>query len=800
MAMDAATIAAILAGHAVRSMGGNYVVRCPCHDDRTPSLSIRDGDDGNLLVRCFAGCDPVNVLAEIRARVGNTGERVEAAPPPLKGSRDYERRQRDKAQWMWTQRKAPYGTVVEKYLRVRGITGEIPPTLGYLPPRKPGHHPAMIAAFGVCKESESGLLLPPSEVTAVHITKLQNDGAGKAGEPNKIVVGSPGGKPITIAPPTDNQSLLIVEGIEEALSYHSVTNVGVWAAGAAPFMPKMAESVPDYISHVTVFADRDPAGERNANLLQQNLLARRIFVEVRPTVGDATHDANDVLREQGPEALRNAFDQAMHATPHKSNGNASGIGAGIMVELFDPWQQLDLPAFPLDVLPPQIGEFITAQSIVIGCDASAFTMAVLGAFGGALDHRFAVRMMRHGKWWASPRLWILLAGDPSCKKTPVINAATDPLEQYQNELREKYARELDEYEIARANGDDVQKPKPPPRFVIWDTTTEKLGELLANSPRGLLVKRDELSGWIGSMERYGSGGARGASADRGFWLQAYNGGPYTFDRITRGEVYIKNLSVTLIGGIQPDRLAELRGLTTDGLLQRFVPVMMNPPTLPLDQECDDEQYTTLIRALIFAEPQRLIFTDGALEIMRALERQLYDVEQTSHGLATGFQGFVGKLAGIAGTLALILHMASNPAQGAFHPIGEATATSVHRLVTDFILKHGYEFYRGSSASDPVQKVASFILTNGKPRVVASDFTTNVSDMRGLGVVEINKRLSPLEAAGWLEPSEPKLGHKNRAWNVRPEVFACFEARARIEEARKSDIAKLMGSPRKIRME
>ena len=63
-------IAAVLAGHPVRPQGGNYLVCCPVHEDRNPSLSLRDGDDGRLLAHCFAGCDPLDVLAEIRSRIG----------------------------------------------------------------------------------------------------------------------------------------------------------------------------------------------------------------------------------------------------------------------------------------------------------------------------------------------------------------------------------------------------------------------------------------------------------------------------------------------------------------------------------------------------------------------------------------------------------------------------------------------------------------------------------------------------------------------------------------------------------
>ena len=47
-------------------MGSNgYVCRCPAHDDDTPSLSIRGGAQGQVLVHCFAGCSYEAVLAAV---------------------------------------------------------------------------------------------------------------------------------------------------------------------------------------------------------------------------------------------------------------------------------------------------------------------------------------------------------------------------------------------------------------------------------------------------------------------------------------------------------------------------------------------------------------------------------------------------------------------------------------------------------------------------------------------------------------------------------------------------------------
>ena len=63
--MNAREICDALSGHWHGSYG---TARCPCHEDRTPSLSISDGEDGRLLVNCFAGCDPVEILRALNGQ------------------------------------------------------------------------------------------------------------------------------------------------------------------------------------------------------------------------------------------------------------------------------------------------------------------------------------------------------------------------------------------------------------------------------------------------------------------------------------------------------------------------------------------------------------------------------------------------------------------------------------------------------------------------------------------------------------------------------------------------------------
>ena len=276
--MTAQEIALVLGGgYAQQLPNGSYLTRCPLpshgkgRGDHSPSLSLRDGDH-DLLVHCFAGCDPLDILDAIFDVIRDKGGEVDqpsAAPAP-EDSDKYKRQQHEKARWLWRQRRPIAGTIAERYLRGRGITCALPTTLGFLPPRKPEHHPAMIAAFALADET-------PQSVVAVHLTLLKPDGSGKAEiEKPKIMVGSPSGRPIVVALPNDLLGLAICEGIEDALTAHQLTGLGAWAAGAAGFMGALGAAVPDYIEAVTIFAHADKAGQDGARELATALGQRGI--------------------------------------------------------------------------------------------------------------------------------------------------------------------------------------------------------------------------------------------------------------------------------------------------------------------------------------------------------------------------------------------------------------------------------------------------------------------------------------------------------------------------------------------
>ena len=74
--------------HGVRSNGRGWKARCPAHDDREASLSIHEGDDGRILLKCFAGCETVDIVDALGLAVADLfPERLE----PTNGHRPSKR-------------------------------------------------------------------------------------------------------------------------------------------------------------------------------------------------------------------------------------------------------------------------------------------------------------------------------------------------------------------------------------------------------------------------------------------------------------------------------------------------------------------------------------------------------------------------------------------------------------------------------------------------------------------------------------------------------------------------------------
>jgi hypothetical protein len=186
-----------------------------------------------------------------------------------------------------------------------------------------------------------------------------------------------------------------------------------------------------------------------------------------------------------------------------------------------------------------------------------------------------------------PNLWGVLIGLSGSKKSPVVNLITDPLRvqeaqwraEYEN-AQQEYETEKDQFEAELAawkkngrHGPCPEKPEAPKqkRLLVNDATFEKVHAVMAENPAGIFLNRDELSGWLGMLDRPERAG------ERAFYLTAWGGHePYDLGRISRGDIYVPHCCASLLGTGVPDRLKsylvnrESRPAeANDGLLQRL---------------------------------------------------------------------------------------------------------------------------------------------------------------------------------------------------------------------------------------
>jgi hypothetical protein len=95
------------------------------------------------------------------------------------------------------------------------------------------------------------------------------------------MLGAMSGLPIVLAPVNDGLGLAITEGIEDGLSVFEETGLGVWAAGSAGNMPKIAAALPPYVKCTTIFAHRDETGMRVAKEAARLIAAPGVEVHIK---------------------------------------------------------------------------------------------------------------------------------------------------------------------------------------------------------------------------------------------------------------------------------------------------------------------------------------------------------------------------------------------------------------------------------------------------------------------------------------------------------------------------------------
>ena len=258
--------------------GDHGECRCPAHDDRSPSLSVRLGRSA-ILFHCFAGCSSRDVLAALRARGLHHAEPLSFAPP----------RRRDLAsvaQRLWRESRPVSGTLGEHYLNARGLSGPFPPSLRF--------NPATVLGSGIARRVMPALVAAIEDhlgVIAVQRTFLDPDDVlRRPVDRPKVALGRMGGGAVRLAPAT--AELGLAEGVEDACSAIEWFGTPTWATGGVARLALVA--IPETVRRIVVFGDRGRAAERLLAKARSHLTANGRELIVR--VPDHHDDWNDAWR------------------------------------------------------------------------------------------------------------------------------------------------------------------------------------------------------------------------------------------------------------------------------------------------------------------------------------------------------------------------------------------------------------------------------------------------------------------------------------------------------------------------
>lgn len=253
-----------------------------------------------------------------------------------------------------------------------------------------------------------------------------------------------------------------------------------------------------------------------------------------------------------------------------------------------------------DMLPEALRAYVFDVAERTQCPADFVAVCALVGLAAALGNKRRIYLKRRDDWAEVPNLWGVIIGRPSAMKSPAMRAALEPLDIIEKEAVEAWRADVAtlkaEASLAALAARDAKKSAakalrdgdrdnarallmaadgegqadpPCPCLIVNSATVEALGERLNENPHGVISVHDEMGGWLARMD------SEERREDRAFYLTAFNGaGRFRYDRIGRGTIVIETCTVSLIGGVQPSRLAPLvRGALTgqadDGLIQRL---------------------------------------------------------------------------------------------------------------------------------------------------------------------------------------------------------------------------------------
>jgi hypothetical protein len=409
------------------------------------------------------------------------------------------------------------------------------------------------------------------------------------------------------------------------------------------------------------------------------------------------------------------------------------------------------PKFPVEFLAGPLAEFACDATDRMQCPVDIVAIPLIIGAATAIGKDFRLAPKAHDDWTERPCLWggvILPSGQ---MKTPALHRGLRPIRSLEAEFHRQHENEMKEYEAklalaeyreqcwkearkraARTGADMPERPELPVpprvrRITTSDVTQESLIDLIEQNPRGLMLFRDELSGWFASFNQYRPG------ADRQFYLECHAGGTFPKDR-RLGSAWIKDLYLNICGGIQPDIVqAVLAGGDRDGMAARFS-LLVYPdrfeefhyidrrPNVTAERAVEDlfkklirldpeafwgPDKPAALRAFRFDDKAQEIFIDWYTKNQHRI-RKSYEI--------SGLTAHLSKFAGLFARLSIVHHLirhALGETKAALL-VDERTAAAVECFIDDYLESHAKRVYRhlgGDPVREKARRIAQWIVAD-----------------------------------------------------------------------------------------
>ena len=320
----------------------------------------------------------------------------------------------------------------------------------------------------------------------------------------------------------------------------------------------------------------------------------------------AAENGGDAFKTFDYDQMSSTFDAACELADRERNERLKRQDVNGKI---DPWGEPDwsllddrrgqLPEFPVEALSPACRDWVERAAHGAGVTAAHVGTPLIGIASSLIG---TARRVQASRSFTQPMTcWTATVGFSGTGKTPGIDATKRALAfverarkkkiedmrrlhearvQTAKAVRDAWKKQiqdvaaesvvsLDKYRAAKAEPIMPREAIDPgpfiaPRLHVSNATIERLAQLLEVQPQGALLLSDELASLFLNMSRYSGG------QDNEFWLEAWNGGHYTVERMSRPAISIDHLLVGVVGGMQPDKLARSFKGDLDGMTARVL--------------------------------------------------------------------------------------------------------------------------------------------------------------------------------------------------------------------------------------